>query len=127
MRFNTPCFVRVENPQERKELIEWLKSIGYEYAYEGSINDNIINCYGDAFNLDYKYHMGCYNCDENINLFKALSAMNYCNDLYQWFTAPGTDRMFLCEGDNIHTNGTDGFEMFWRKATAEEIINHFKN
>lgn len=29
MTFTIPCFVRVENPEKRKELIEWLKGIGY--------------------------------------------------------------------------------------------------
>ena len=33
MTFTTPCFVRVENPEKRKELIEWLKALGYRLEY----------------------------------------------------------------------------------------------
>ena len=29
MKFTTPCFVRVEDAEKRKELIGWLFSIGY--------------------------------------------------------------------------------------------------
>lgn len=29
MKFTTPCFVRVEDAEKRKEMTEWLKGIGY--------------------------------------------------------------------------------------------------
>lgn len=29
MKFTTPCFVRVEDAEKRKELTEWLQGIGY--------------------------------------------------------------------------------------------------
>ena len=41
MKFTTPCFVRVENPEKRKELIEWLEGIGYKFLMRG-LKSNVL-------------------------------------------------------------------------------------
>ena len=33
MKFTTHCFVRVEDAEKRKDVIEWCMHIGYEYIY----------------------------------------------------------------------------------------------
>lgn len=149
MTFTTPCFVRVENPEKRKELIEWLERIGYHVCscclFDGW---NTLHCRGiDRLKIAYEVHGICdydeetrysidqfkaenadskhpaVDCGENIELFKALAAMNEWNDRKQWFVEEG--RMFKCTSDKINN-----YPYNWpntRKATAEEIIEYFKN
>ncbi|WP_302756889.1 hypothetical protein [Alistipes indistinctus] len=66
---------------------------------------------------------GYIDCGENTELFKALAAMNDENDREQWFVEEG--RMFKCTSDKI--NGYSYHWMTTRKATAEEIVQYFKN
>jgi hypothetical protein len=64
------------------------------------------------------------DCGENVELFKALAAMNDGNDHYQWFV--GTLNPELLELNNSMDDNGLFVESFFRKATAEEIIEHFK-
>lgn len=99
MIFKTPCFVRVEDAEKRKELIEWLKDIGYDVCVCCSFNENqYLSCSNIERNgqLVGEAH-GVYNCDEipdtdivglfleettdydcgtDIELFMAIAAMN---------------------------------------------------
>lgn len=147
VKFNTPAFVRVEDFGERIKLDEWLENLGYEWAITTEIEETpIIQCYtlkGKA----YRKHVTAgptrgkfVDCGTNIDLFKALSAMNDENDREQWFT-DGEDwaifRSMPPPESYRHWGNIEGFE-FWglpsnlsdmskyRKATAEEIIEHFK-
>ena len=69
---------------------------------------------------------GYIDCGDNIELFKALAAMNDENDREQWFT--DGYHFELCP-----TNKADmvAWHMMYRtkprKATAEEIVQYFKN
>lgn len=100
MRFNTPCFVRVENVMEREELLQWLESIGYIRIHNGpgECNIPISECpYITAGNMSVastKFGVCCYHyskysmrydidCGANVGLFKALAAMNDENDYLQ--------------------------------------------
>lgn len=133
MTFTTPCFVRVENPEKRKELIEWLEGIGYRILF--SARHSLIESelrYISAPKQGYimaDSQLSCdewsesIDCGENTELFKALAAMNDENDLEQWFVEEG--RMFKCTSDKI--NGYSYHWMTTRKATAEEIVEYFKN
>ena len=157
MKFTTPCFVRVEDAEKRKELTEWLKGIGY-YVCSCCLFDgcNTLHCRGiDRLKSAYEVHGICdydeetrysidqfkaenvakgypaIDCGENIELFKALAAMNDENDREQWFIAEeakawvnqglyapiGSFEKCLLE----HRVGIPA-----RKATVEEIIEHFK-
>lgn len=116
MTFTTPCFVRVENPEKRKELIEWLERIGYHVCscclFDGW---NTLHCRGiDRLKIAYEVHGICdydeetrysidqfkaenadskypaVDCGENIELFKALAAMMdgpECTEQYLMATA----------------------------------------
>ena len=123
MTFTTPCFVRVENPEKRKELIEWLERIGYTHF--PFIHDSCLiatDSYGRIWLTDANRD-GAYDCQTDTYLFKALAAMNDENDRKQWFVEEG--RMFKCTSDKIN-----GYFYHWlttRKATAEEIVEYFKN
>lgn len=135
MTFTTPCFVRVENPEKRKELIEWLEGIGYKFLMRG-LESNVLyvdvtsGCLLCAFESPVTQSemvsKGYIDCGDNIELFKALAAMNDENDREQWFT--DGYHFELCP-----TNKADmvAWHMMYRtkprKATAEEIVEYFKN
>lgn len=122
MTFTTPCFVRVENPEKRKELIEWLCAIGYgkEYCNDLGVNGvlcDLQNCY--ALKLDITNFCdltNCIDCGKNIELFKALAAMNDENYYYQWFAT------ILKPGYIVLNNSMNDNQLFteplFRKATA---------
>lgn len=135
MTFTTSCFVRVENPEKRKELIEWLEGIGYKFLMRG-LESNVLyvdvtsGCLLCAFESPVTQSemvsKGYIDCGDNIELFKALAAMNDENDREQWFT--DGYHFELCP-----TNKADmvAWHMMYRtkprKATAEEIVEYFKN
>ena len=131
MTFTTPCFVRVENPEKRKELIEWLEGIGYKLEYlrnDGVIvltSENRVYVYGEAVHEIIKSDYDAIDCGENTDLFKALAAMNDENYYYQWFAT------ILKPGYIVLNNSMNNNQLFteplFRKATAEEIVEYFKN
>lgn len=133
MTFATSCFVRVEDPERRKELIKWLKEIGYllnathddEAEFVVAMNDaqleidGVCACLNNPIFLGSSRAIGC----SNIELFKALAAMNDKNDYQQWFRKEmtnGSTDWYDCPIISIGT--AEGY----RKATASEIIEHFK-
>ena len=136
MTFTTPCFVRVENPEKRNNLREWAKNIGYNFVDVAGIESDYsdpqpyIEVFPHSFrsttpqgNSFYVASRKAIDCGENIELFKALAAMNEWNDRKQWFVEEG--RMFKCTSDKINN-----YCYHWlttRKATAEEIVEYFKN
>lgn len=164
MNFLTPAFVRVNDPEKRKELTEWLQGIGYHVCpcclFDGW---NTLHCRGIyRLKIDYEVHGICdydeetrysidqfkaenaenrnpsYDCGENVELFKALAAMNDENDREQWFTNSEDWMLSLyddfdgvmttaaeCEADNVGYY-TYCQEYSFRKATAGEIVEYFK-
>jgi len=141
MKFTTPCFVRVEDAEKRDELLDWLQDIGYDlYQSARSFNYPILCCnmiddepgnvYGEyAEELTGLCGIFAYDCGENIELFKALAAMNDENDREQWFTDTADD-FCLCSSDRWsdewQKENFEKYYCYWRKATAAEIIEHFK-
>ena len=144
MTFTTPCFVRVENPEKRKELIEWLEGIGYKFLMRG-IESNVLyvdvtsGCLLCAFESPVTQSemvsKGYIDCGENTELFKALAAMNEWNDLKQWYayteypTNEGKNgvRKFVFNEPARFDSFVDVPSGYYRKATAEEIVEYFKN
>lgn len=159
MKFTTPCscLVRVENPEKRKDLTEWLKGIGYivcrcclfdgwNTLHCGAINRNRIDSEVHGipdYDGDTGYNVGwfkaedadkehpSYDCGENIELFKALAAMNDENDREQWFIAEEAKAwvnqgLYAPAGSFEKCLQEHRVGISARKATAEEIIEHFK-
>lgn len=144
MTFTTPCFVRVENPEKRKELIEWLEGIGYKFLMRG-LESNVLyvdvtsGCLLCAFESPVTQSemvsKGYIDCGENTELFKALAAMNEWNDLKQWYayteypTNEGKNgvRKFVFNEPARFDSFVDVPSGYYRKATAEEIVEYFKN
>ena len=141
MTFTTPCFVRVENPEKRKELIEWLKALGYRLEYlrnDGVIvltSENRVYVYGEALYRVIKVDYDAIDCGTDIELFKALAAMNEENDRKQWYayteypTNEGKNgvRKFVFNEPARFDSFVDVPSGYYRKATVEEIVEYFKN
>ena len=150
MAFLTPCFVRVDDPEERKKLIEWLEGIGYIFndcfigARDCAVSKYLKQFYvisGDPHvsrmckALDAKPEYGNYiDAGTNVDLFRALAAMNDENDREQWFVVKKNisdcydiDDIIYQKGDMFfNASGQPLVEKHFRKATAEEIIEYFK-
>ena len=144
MTFTTPYFVRVENPEKRKELIEWLEGIGYKFLMRG-LESNVLyvdvtsGCLLCAFESPVTQSemvsKGYIDCGDNIELFKALAAMNEWNDRKQWYayteypTNEGKNgvRKFVFNEPARFDSFVDVPSGYYRKATAEEIVEYFKN
>ncbi len=151
MKFTTPCFVRVEDAVERRKLVEWLEvRIGYRYCVgcfnaRSAIDSPWIPYVGVSSRAETGF-VECFvqcpdegiDCGKNIELFKALAAMNDENDREQWFVNDayaniGCELWHLCEEKTFKhyyvdwEDGATDLRYDFRKATAEEIIEHFKN
>ena len=136
MKFTTPCFVRIKDAKKRKKLIEWLLDIGYRaecpidylstIVLAGWLEDNVdttpiftVECLPDYM----------IDCGSNIELFKALAAMNDENNYYQWFVCTSDYWSELKPGDMIRNDGPKDYRLFFeplfRKATPAQLIEYF--
>lgn len=135
MKFTTPCFVRVEDAEKRKELAVWLSSIGRYVSPAVTSSDYhkdwvIVT---EPYDPDLDGYVGIWaktpkspafiDCGENIELFKALAAMNDENYNEQYFVTELAGSSY-CVHKNRNTNLD--YSLVCRKATVEEIIEHFK-
>lgn len=137
MKSSTPCFVLVKGKGKRTELIAWLENVGYncdtardDSEHYGMIESVFIVVNGGHCRIQHNRPMLIeeYDCGTDVELFKALAAMNDENDRDQWFMChrgSGEDfysgHLFHC--DEVYCLCT---EIEQRTATAEEIIEHFK-
>lgn len=134
MKFTTSCFVRVEDVNKRNELIRWCENIigrdGGHTVGADWITGEYVLCMGDITyccryaELAFLTNDDTIDCGENIELFRSLAAMNDGNDHYQWFVA--TLKPELLALNNSMDDNRLFAEPLFRKATAEEIIEHFK-
>jgi hypothetical protein len=122
--FTTPCFIRKNTP----ELREKLEKLGYirelyqetdKYLYAGNhgyVSANIIDNY-------YK------DCADNESMFLALAALRDDSDSHQYFIFTKDVQIGVAshkEGDLFYSDSIKKVPLFHlRKATADEIIEHF--
>ena len=139
MAFIQSCFIRKNTPELRKKLEE----LGYTNVPNGRgewyipieelkylVTYPVSGCYKGCNGYWYKDD---FNCGTNEELFLALAAMRDDCDYMQWFICDDNESMFQIDVPNMTMNefiheymdgwNTDGA----RKATVEEIIEHFKN
>lgn len=123
MTFTTPCFVRVEDAAKRKKLIEWTHSLGNDICIE--VGEMVYS---------NRFASVLFDCGANIDLFKAIAAMNVENDREQWFVGDNGEYV-KCTDDNFFMFAINvlqkqkrktGF-VSYHKATAEEIVEYLKN
>lgn len=137
--FTTPCFIRKNTPELRKKL----EGLGY-YPHpstmpkmDGSSDGSRTFCnrgYYSTLPIGYIEEIEkTIDCGENEDLFLAIAALRDDSDIHQWFIHDTMDcaleecrtREFIrCETNSIKDTlvycGS-------RKATVEELIEHFKS
>lgn len=128
MKFKTPCFVRVENEESKARLINWILDIGNSYREDAS--GYIIACLGSRYenvhqSIQCSLVENLIDCGTDVDLFKALAAMNDQNDREQWFVGKLNGELiwWKCNQLDKHDRYLKGILL--HKATAEEIIEHF--
>lgn len=144
MGFTTPCFIRKNTEELRKKLEE----IGYSLCL-GRVFDQ--KCLAtSAFHRQYMSipeeiydstdpHVtyNCANrkdCGTNESLFLAIAALRDDSNYMQWFICiedyiESPDKEWKVGDWDLNTcpDVTYGQQLpHWRKATVEELINHFK-
>lgn len=146
MGFTTPCFIRKNTPELRRELEE----LGYEilnsgnttldaHNYDGNGSHKSIeegraiitsygNLYGVIYDIDTVTKKGRIDCGTNEELFLAIAALMDDTDKNQWFT--DGDKWILCPEIKFSTywvyNDVDVNLDVIHKATVDELIEHFK-
>ena len=132
--FTQKCFIRKNTP----ELVKKLEELGYKALFSASNGDGK---YLYAFNgmfADGKYaydkNAGFVDCNDSEELFLAISTLRDDSDIHQWFIHDDSDwhndqNIFWhkCESESIKIDMA--FNIMYsdcRKATVEELIEHFK-
>lgn len=139
MGFTQPCFIRKNTPELRKKLEE----LGYKFSGADHIELDCIvtfphhnifsvfavyhfNIYDDSFKKVWK---GYIDCGTNEELFLALAALRDDTDKNQWIIDEANecfgleDSMMICDRDDMNDRAV---YTHYRKATVEEIVEHFK-
>ena len=144
-KFTTPCFIRKNTAELRKKLEE----LGYKLN-NGKAWGRFLVTFRIKETNEWKYVASpewdlqnnpdidvSIDCGTNEDLFLALAALSEDNDYLQWFT-DGTDFILcdrydwvdmysvLCSGLSNAKDRVKELDKF-QKATAEELIEHFKN
>ena len=125
--FTQQCIIH----KNTKEIINFLNEIGYT-LYEGSDNFSKNVACSCKFNTYFTFDDDEYvfpntiDCKNNKELFFAVAALRDDSDRLQWFVHQ--DGSFLkCECDSkIDMWGDFEYpEIYPRKATVQELIEHF--
>lgn len=143
--FTTPCFIRKNTLELRKKLEE----LGYKFSGTDHIELDCIVTFPhhDTFSVFTAYHFNIYDdnfktvwkgyidCGTNEELFLALAALRDDTNENQWFIS-NVDIFTECYNNEwrLYENWYNTFTIEdlnseispIRKATIEEIIEHFK-
>ena len=144
--FTQRCFIR----KNTYELVEKLKVLGYNQGFSarGNFGDSLLttlnsmggNIYGflsipsDKIEYPIIDDIDGVNCGTNEELFLAIAALRDDSDRLQWFIHDDSDWndepnifWYKCESESISDDMALNL-MFndCRKATVEELIEHFK-
>lgn len=132
MAFTQSCFIRKNTPKLRKKLEEF----GYKYGGSDtkSWGPNALYCFDEKYYEVYpakpsRYHW-IEDCGTNEELFLALAALRDNSDYMQWFLN-GKGDWYLYLDNKFNEEVADWTSCAsaenWHKATAKEIIEHFKD
>lgn len=139
MGFTTACFIRKNNPELRNKL----KDLGY-CVIGNSLPCIKTNIQGklDIAEQAYTFELNDrIDCGINEELFLAISALRDDSDINQWywyndklFKSKGGGSTILMNGDrsikleipNMKSSYYEAMKSKLRKATVQELIEHFK-
>ena len=142
--FIQKCYILKNTP----ELKIRLSNIGYKETifYNGDLDYMYVNClgkgeYGEA-NANAPILNNAINCGENEELFLAIAALQNGTDLYQYFICTNDETIYdedhpkvvecrYKKGEFVYNSLCFDYSLVanrnnWRKATVEELIEHFK-
>lgn len=127
-QFTTSCYVRITDKDKRKEVCDKIEPVGYKIKvdYTEDINPIVV-----ASKLGILYDASSFkgvpdfiDCGTNIPLFLDLVGMRSDTDKGQWFLRIDTKEMGKCNTKDFSKSKLR--QGFWRKATAQEIIEWHK-
>ena len=139
--FTTPCFIRKNTPELRKKL----EDLGYLPPSKLWYDENFAICafwrdnngeyliyeIDDDFERIIAPNYPFIDCGENEELFLALAALRDDKPDYQWFLWEDNDGTYHTELEDSWRKyiPNEKWEEWWwfevRKATVEELIEHF--
>lgn len=130
--FIQPCFIR----KNTKELRDWLDLIGYRYGGidVGYEQEGIYCNHGEIFEVNKRpaREIKIIDCGENEKLFQAIAALRNDSPFMQYFIYEKRTLLNkVGKWITCYHNGSTLFseqikEGILRKATVEELIEHFK-
>lgn len=124
MGFTTPCFIR----KSTYKLMYRLNELGYR-LFGCELNEDLCiftepeyRLYSVEFfsNIPHPDETDSIDCGTNEDLFLALAALRDDTDKFQWFISPEGIWAYNKNNDSISVSPK------WRKATINELIEHFK-
>lgn len=133
MGFTTPCYIKKTND----DIIKALINLGYvEYGIHDFEPSYIFCNNGWCFRQSVPARAvsgTVIDCGENEELFLAIAALNDETNYMKWFICienyVESSMKVWNSGDwdlNTCTDYFDSLFPHWRKATVEELIEHFK-
>ena len=133
MKFKYPSFVLVRSKDELKELVEWCEHIGYTVRWSSlSIRGNgfVVADGSEVYaTKEFKYSSLEYtDCRANIQMFKALVAVNEENITEQYFVNTDGSLVKISEEDLVPADPStvlSSQQIF--KATREQIMEWFSD
>lgn len=140
MAFIQPCFIKKNTTELRKKLEElgynryplWMADWSDDDSrYKYLVTDVLYYTYPQEPSKPKRgEHI---NCGTNEELFLALAALRDDSDYMQWFISDETKQFYKCTSNkfDFHQEGIANWiccssAEYFRKATVEEIIEHFK-
>ena len=128
--FTTPCFIRKNTPELRKKLEElgynqhpsYYDNGQYLYLNRGFYHTNVV-----GYTEEIKRMI---DCGTNEELFIALATLRDDTDKNQWVIDEANEcfgwenSWSICDKDDMNERVV---YTHYRKATVEEIIEHFKD
>lgn len=135
MGFTTPCFILKNTLQLREKL----EGLGYRIGNKYCIDNNFLATdNNEMFGIEEPYLPeecnGYIHCGFNEELFLAIAALRDDTNYMQWFVCTSDYKEFDGKewkvGDfdlNTCPDDFDNILPHWRKATVNELIEHFKD
>ena len=117
----TTCSVTAKNALERVDLIMWLENIGRMYIHTYDTHNISAITHKDCTQIKDKHGI---DCGENIEIFKALAAMNSDNDWEQWFVADCIMKFDVLKG---HVKTESGRRIIYPGEWFKVLVPHIGN
>jgi len=135
MAFIQHCFIRKNTPELREKLEEIGRKLLFSarYGYRKELftmrgERGLVQAYNGLASTKT-----IIDCGTNEEMFLALAALRDDTDYMQWFICGDNESMFKVDKPDMSVEKyiheyMDGWDTEgYRKATAEEIVEHFKD